>query len=51
MFPEAAIVSSVHRLHLLSRFDEIFVFENGRIVRHCTPAAFFAAETPAALAA
>jgi ATP-binding cassette, subfamily B, bacterial len=51
MFPEAAIVSSIHRLHLLPRFDEVFVFANGRIVRHCTPATFFAIEAPAALAA
>jgi ABC-type multidrug transport system fused ATPase/permease subunit len=51
MFPEAAIVSSIHRLHLLRRFDEVFVFANGRIVRHCTPSAFFCVETPAALAA
>jgi ABC-type multidrug transport system fused ATPase/permease subunit len=51
MFPEAAIVSSIHRLHLLPRFDEVFVFESGRIVRHGTPATFFSSDVPSALAA
>lgn len=31
-FREKTIISSVHRLHLLSLFDRICVFENGRIV-------------------
>ena len=30
--PDACIVSSVHRLHLLSRFDHIYVMDKGRIV-------------------
>jgi ABC-type multidrug transport system fused ATPase/permease subunit len=31
-FAHAGIVSSVHRLHLLSRFDYIYVMENGRVI-------------------
>jgi len=31
-FAGACIVSSVHRLHLLRRFDTVLVMENGRIV-------------------
>ncbi len=31
-FPEATIISSIHRLHLLPLFDQIVVFENGQIV-------------------
>ena len=30
--PDACIVSSVHRLHLLGRFDHIYVMDKGRIV-------------------
>ena len=30
--PDTCIVSSVHRLHLLSRFDRIYVMDRGRIV-------------------
>ena len=29
---DACIVSSIHRLHLLSRFDHIYVMEGGRII-------------------
>lgn len=31
-FPNACIVSTLHRLHLLPMFDCIYVFQNGRIV-------------------
>jgi len=31
-FPEKAIIASVHRLHLLPRFDRIIVMEDGSIV-------------------
>lgn len=30
--PDKTIISSIHRLHLLSLFDNIFFFKNGRIV-------------------
>lgn len=36
-FAGACIVSSVHRLHLLRRFDTVLVMENGRIVDRGTP--------------
>ncbi len=31
---DACIVSSIHRLHLLSRFDQIYVLDQGRIIEH-----------------
>lgn len=31
-FPEKAMIASVHRLHLLPRFDRVIVMEDGRIV-------------------
>ena len=31
-FSDRAIISSVHRLHLLPMFDRIYFFENGRII-------------------
>jgi ATP-binding cassette, subfamily B, bacterial len=31
-FPEACIVSSVHRLHLLNRFDTVVLLADGRVV-------------------
>ena len=31
-FKDKTIIASVHRLHLLARFDRIIVMENGRIV-------------------
>ncbi|MBC7923109.1 MAG: ABC transporter ATP-binding protein [Ferruginibacter sp.] len=31
-FSDKAIVSTLHRLHLLSRFDYVYVLQNGRIV-------------------
>jgi ATP-binding cassette, subfamily B, bacterial len=36
-FAGACIVSSVHRLHLLRRFDTVVVMEQGRIVDSGTP--------------
>ncbi|MFL5311641.1 MAG: ABC transporter ATP-binding protein [Myxococcales bacterium] len=36
-FAGACIVSSVHRLHLLRRFDTVIVMEHGRIVDSGTP--------------
>src|SRR5205085_898674 len=36
-FAGACIVSSVHRLHLLRRFDTVVVMEDGRIVDSGTP--------------
>jgi ATP-binding cassette, subfamily B, bacterial len=37
-FPDAAILSSVHRLHLLSRFDRVVLMAEGHIVAIGTPA-------------
>ncbi|MBX9765301.1 ABC transporter ATP-binding protein/permease [Patescibacteria group bacterium] len=31
-FPEKTIISSIHRLHLLSLFDSVYLFKSGRIV-------------------
>ena len=31
-FPEACVVSSIHRLHLLTRFDMIVLMEDGRVI-------------------
>lgn len=31
-FPEKTIVSSIHRLHLLSLFDSVYLFKAGRVV-------------------
>jgi ATP-binding cassette, subfamily B, bacterial len=35
-FRDKAIVSSLHRLHLLKRFDYVYILENGRITDHGT---------------
>jgi ABC-type multidrug transport system fused ATPase/permease subunit len=32
LFRDACVVSSVHRPHLLSRFDEVVFMEQGRII-------------------
>jgi len=51
-FAAAAVISSIHRLSLLDRFDEVLVMENGRLVAQCTTdewlarAALINAETP-----
>ncbi|MFO1505263.1 MAG: ABC transporter ATP-binding protein [Steroidobacteraceae bacterium] len=37
-FPQACLVSSVHRVHVLERFDEIIVMHEGRLVAQGTPA-------------
>lgn len=31
-FPKKTIISSIHRLHLLPKFDTIYVFEQGKII-------------------
>jgi ABC-type multidrug transport system fused ATPase/permease subunit len=31
-FPQKSIISSIHRLHLLSLFDSVYLFKGGRIV-------------------
>jgi ABC-type multidrug transport system fused ATPase/permease subunit len=30
-FPDKTVVSSIHQLHLLSRFDYVYVFEDGKV--------------------
>ena len=35
-FKGKAVLSSLHRLHLLTKFDYVYVLENGRIVDQCT---------------
>ncbi len=35
-FPHKAIISSIHRLHLLSMFDAVYLFKQGRVVAHGT---------------
>ncbi|HXS27377.1 MAG TPA: ABC transporter ATP-binding protein [Steroidobacteraceae bacterium] len=37
-FADSCIVSSVHRLDLLPRFDEVIAMEEGRIIAHGSPA-------------
>jgi len=37
-FSDRCIISSVHKLYLLPMFDEVYVFENGRLVKQGTPA-------------
>lgn len=36
-FPDACIVSSVHRLHLLPQFDEVIVMRDGRVAAQLPP--------------
>lgn len=43
--PNACIVSSIHRLHLLDRFDEVIVMHEGRVVAQ-GPAGVLAATSP-----
>lgn len=33
-FPDRAIVSSLHKLHLLPLFDEVYVLRDGRVIEH-----------------
>ena len=35
-FKDKTIISSIHRLHLLNRFDYIFLFSKGRIIEEGT---------------
>jgi ABC-type multidrug transport system fused ATPase/permease subunit len=35
-FSDKAIISSLHRLHLLNRFDYVYIMDQGRIVDHGT---------------
>lgn len=35
-FQDKAVVSSLHRLHLLSKFDYVYVLRNGKVVDHGT---------------
>src|SRR5690606_10483459 len=44
-FADACVVSSIHRLHLLDRFDEVLVMHDGRLVAQ-GPAAMLAATSP-----
>jgi ABC-type transport system involved in cytochrome bd biosynthesis fused ATPase/permease subunit len=44
-FKDACVVSSIHRLHLLDRFDEVLVMHNGRLVAQ-GPAAMLAVTSP-----
>lgn len=37
-FSDACVVSSVHRLNLLDRFDEVILLDSGRLVAQGTPA-------------
>ena len=31
-FKDKAVISALHRLHLLSKFDYVYILENGRVV-------------------
>jgi ABC-type transport system involved in cytochrome bd biosynthesis fused ATPase/permease subunit len=44
-FKDACIISSVHRLNLLDRFDEVLVMHNGRLVAQ-GPASVLSATSP-----
>jgi ATP-binding cassette, subfamily B, bacterial len=45
VFADACVVSSIHRLNLLDRFDEVIVMHRGRVVAQ-GPAAALAATSP-----
>jgi ABC-type bacteriocin/lantibiotic exporter with double-glycine peptidase domain len=36
-FRDACVVSAVHRLHLLDRFDEVLLMQSGRVIAQGTP--------------
>jgi ATP-binding cassette subfamily B protein len=44
-FPDACVISSIHRLNLLDRFDEVIVMHEGRLV-DCGSVATLAARSP-----
>jgi ATP-binding cassette, subfamily B, bacterial len=44
-FERACVISSIHRLHLLDRFDEVLVMHHGRLVAQ-GPAALLAVTSP-----
>jgi ABC-type multidrug transport system fused ATPase/permease subunit len=44
-FKDACVISSIHRLHLLDRFDEVIVMHNGRVVAQ-GPASLLAVTSP-----
>jgi ATP-binding cassette, subfamily B, bacterial len=44
-FKDACVISSIHRLHLLDRFDEVLVMHNGRLVAQ-GPAHLLAVTSP-----
>ncbi|WP_085317104.1 ATP-binding cassette domain-containing protein [Derxia lacustris] len=44
-FGDACVISSIHRLHLLDRFDEVLVLERGRLVDRGAPADVLARRT------
>jgi ABC-type bacteriocin/lantibiotic exporter with double-glycine peptidase domain len=37
-FPNACVISSVHRIHLLEKFDEVIVMDAGRVIAQGPPA-------------
>jgi ATP-binding cassette subfamily B protein len=43
-FPEACIVASLHRLHLLDRFDHVYVMAEGKVVEQGSFAELLAAQ-------
>ncbi len=44
-FADACLISSVHRINLLDRFDEVLVMHNGRLVAQ-GPASVLSATSP-----
>lgn len=36
-FPDRCVVASIHRLHLLPLFDEVYVLEKGKLIERGTP--------------
>ena len=47
-FPDRCIVASIHRLHLLPLFDEVYVLENGRLIERGNPQDLMAGSGPLA---
>jgi ABC-type multidrug transport system fused ATPase/permease subunit len=44
-FVDCCVVSSIHKLHLLDFFDEVYLLEDGKVVEHGSPKALLAADT------